>query len=176
MARVGLRMMFHDKVKFLGTLVGVVFAVVLVNQQAGTGLGNDPGAGGLIIVRHKRRLDLLIDRLGEVALLDSLFHEPLDNGLSFLRAAEIAFRCLRGLLDLLGRSLQTTVFVTHDIDEAVALADRIIVMTQSPGRIAGVVDVPLPRPRNYYETRFVDGFRGVQREVWELLSGGTQHV
>jgi putative ABC transport system permease protein len=39
MARIGLRMMVHDKIKFIGTLIGVVFAVVLVNQQGGTGLG-----------------------------------------------------------------------------------------------------------------------------------------
>jgi hypothetical protein len=39
MGRVGLAMMFHDKSKLLGTLVGVIFAVVLSNQQAGTFLG-----------------------------------------------------------------------------------------------------------------------------------------
>jgi putative ABC transport system permease protein len=39
MARIGLRMMFHDKVKFVGTLVGVVFAVILIDQQSGAGLG-----------------------------------------------------------------------------------------------------------------------------------------
>jgi NitT/TauT family transport system ATP-binding protein len=78
------------------------------------------------------------------------------------------------LLELLRDSSQTTVFVTHDIDEAVALADRIIVMTRSPGRIAGIVDVDLPRPRDYYETRFTDGFREIQREVWELLEHGAR--
>jgi NitT/TauT family transport system ATP-binding protein len=79
------------------------------------------------------------------------------------------------LLSLLGDAAQTTVFVTHDIDEAVALADRIVVMSASPGRIAGVVDVPLRKPRDYYQTRFEDGFREVQRTVWELLGGETRH-
>ncbi len=79
------------------------------------------------------------------------------------------------LLGLLDRFAQTTIFVTHDIDEAVALADRILVMSASPGRIAGVVDVPFPRPRDYYETRFTDGFQEIQREVWQLLSGGSRN-
>ena len=79
------------------------------------------------------------------------------------------------LLSLLRRHAQTTVFVTHDIDEAVALADRIVVMSASPGRIAGIVDVPLPKPRDYYQTRFDDGFREIQRTVWELLGGEAQH-
>ncbi len=41
----------------------------------------------------------------------------------------------------------TTVFVTHDVEEAVYLADRIVVMTSRPGRIKTIVSVPLARPR-----------------------------
>jgi NitT/TauT family transport system ATP-binding protein len=89
--------------------------------------------------------------------------------------AQTRIRVGNFLLSLLGRYSQTTVFVTHDIDEAVALADRIVVMTAAPGRIAGVVDVPLPKPRDYYRTRFHDDFRDIQRTVWELLGGEAQH-
>ena len=48
-------------------------------------------------------------------------------------------------------------------------------MTRAPGEIAGVVDVPLPRPRDYYESRFADGFRDIQKHVWDLLAQGGAH-
>ena len=64
----------------------------------------------------------------------------------------------------------TTILVTHGIDEAVFLADRVVVMTGRPGRIAGIVEVPLARPRP--TTIFRDAsFHGLTDRIGELLGG-----
>jgi NitT/TauT family transport system ATP-binding protein len=51
------------------------------------------------------------------------------------------------LLEIWERDRKTVMFVTHSVEEAVFLSDRIFVMTNSPGRIRKVFDVALPRPR-----------------------------
>ncbi len=61
---------------------------------------------------------------------------------------------LQDLLLWLWREFKLTVlFVTHDLDEALYLAQRVIVLSTSPGSVANIVDVPLPHPRNQVETR-----------------------
>ena len=58
----------------------------------------------------------------------------------------------------------TIVFVTHDIEEAVLLADRIVVMGVNPGHIKQIFDVPLQRPRSA-ESTFLDEFRDIKLKV-----------
>ena len=53
------------------------------------------------------------------------------------------------LLEIWEEQRKTVVLVTHDIDEAIYLADKTVVMTAHPGRICEVIDVDLPRPRRY---------------------------
>lgn len=57
------------------------------------------------------------------------------------------------LLNIWQESQKTVVFVTHDIEEAVMLADRIIVMTAQPGRIKSIIDIDFPRPRHISDIR-----------------------
>jgi NitT/TauT family transport system ATP-binding protein len=67
------------------------------------------------------------------------------------------------------QSGKTVVFVTHSIDEAVALADRVILMTARPGRIKSEIAIPLPRPRSVLELKSQPEFGALVAQVWEVL-------
>jgi NitT/TauT family transport system ATP-binding protein len=73
------------------------------------------------------------------------------------------------LLSLWGARQQTVVFVTHDLSEAITLADRIVVMTRRPGRIKLVYDVKLPRPRDVIRLRETDEYSREYGEIWHAL-------
>ncbi|QOD94921.1 ABC transporter ATP-binding protein [Chryseoglobus sp. 28M-23] len=60
---------------------------------------------------------------------------------------------------------RTIVFITHDVDEAVYLAGRVVVMSPRPGRISEIVDVPLPYPRTE-ELRLSPEFADIRARVW----------
>ena len=72
------------------------------------------------------------------------------------------------LLALWQRHQQTVLFITHDIEEAVLLADRVCVMTARPGRIKKSIDVGMPRPRSIELTTSPE-FNALRREVLELI-------
>jgi len=114
-----------------------------------------------------------------VALARTMAYEPtvflLDEPFSALDAQtriHVGNRFLR-VLETLG---QTVLIVTHDIDEAIAMADRVLVMTASPGRIAADFAIDLPRPRDYYGSRFEPSFRDLQGRIWEILRREMQGV
>ncbi|UVK57146.1 ABC transporter ATP-binding protein [Mesorhizobium sp. AR02] len=72
------------------------------------------------------------------------------------------------LLQLWRDLKRTILFVTHDVDEAIYLADRIVVMTPRPGRIAEILTVDLPRPRPL-EVLTTDTFVGLKRQIMQHL-------
>ena len=61
------------------------------------------------------------------------------------------------------------IFVTHDLDEAIALADKVVVMTSSPATVKAGFDVPLERPRDVEDLKLTDDYRRIYREIWESL-------
>jgi NitT/TauT family transport system ATP-binding protein len=65
----------------------------------------------------------------------------------------------------------TVVLVTHDIDEAIYLADRVVVLSSPPSRVREIVDIPLERPRNQLTTRSSEAFGRLRRQLLELVTG-----
>jgi len=77
------------------------------------------------------------------------------------------------VLELWQSTGKTVVFVTHDLEEAVFLADRIVVLASRPGRVHEIVANPLLRPR-MEEARVSDAFTTVKRAVWSSLQAARQ--
>jgi NitT/TauT family transport system ATP-binding protein len=74
------------------------------------------------------------------------------------------------LLELWTADRKAVLFVTHDLEEAIALADRVVIMSAGPGsRIIGDWRVPLARPRDIFEIRLEKEFHDLHREIWSVL-------
>ena len=97
----------------------------------------------------------------EVLLMDEPFG-PLDA------QTRITLQSL--LLDLWQAEHKTVLFITHDLQEAIALGDRVVVMTARPGRIKAVHRVPIPRPRDLYHLHEDPAFRALLSRLWEELA------
>src|SRR5688500_6287243 len=73
------------------------------------------------------------------------------------------------LLKIWEQKRQTIVFVTHDLVEAVALADRVVVMTHRPGKIKDVIKINMTRPRNIFEIHRQEGFDDAYGRLWNIF-------
>ncbi len=73
------------------------------------------------------------------------------------------------LLRLWAEQKQTILLVTHDLVEAVALADRVVVFTRRPAQVALVQEIPLGRPRDVLNVRFTERFKELYHVIWERL-------
>jgi NitT/TauT family transport system ATP-binding protein len=73
------------------------------------------------------------------------------------------------LLRLWEGSAKTVIFITHSLDEAIVLGDRVAVMSHRPGRIKAVYEISLPRPRNALELRNNPDFIAARAQVWDAL-------
>ncbi|HUZ73600.1 MAG TPA: ABC transporter ATP-binding protein [Stellaceae bacterium] len=77
------------------------------------------------------------------------------------------------LLRIWRKARKTVLFVTHQIDEAIYLSDRVMVMTRRPGRAKRIFAVELPRPRDY-EMRVTREFNDLKLEIWNELKDEIQ--
>ena len=108
-----------------------------------------------------------------VSLAAALINEPtillMDEPFS---ALDVQTRAIMAneLLALWERSEPSVMFVTHDLEEAIALADRVVVMTAGPGTVKSVYEIDLPRPRGaVQEIRFDRRFLELYQQIWESL-------
>ena len=79
------------------------------------------------------------------------------------------------LLKLWSETRKTVTFVTHNIGEAIFLADRVVVMTPRPGRLARIYEIDLPRPRTI-EMTFEPGFIALIQEIKRTVEAGGPHA
>jgi NitT/TauT family transport system ATP-binding protein len=70
---------------------------------------------------------------------------------------------------ILEQTGQTVVFITHSIDEAITVGDKIVVMTAVPGRMKDYVDVDLPRPRREEHIKLIPRYSEMREHIWDLL-------
>lgn len=107
-----------------------------------------------------------------VALAQTLINEPeillMDEPFS---ALDVQTRSLMEdeLLNLWSSARSSVVFVTHDLEEAISLADKVCVLTAGPATVKGIYTIDLPRPRNVTEVRFEPRFVQLYHDIWEDL-------
>ena len=131
--------------------------------------------GGVPTAERRERVDSLVDLVGLNGFADS-YPKELSGGMKQRVAIARALATDPGLLlmdepfgavdaqtremlqnellDIWEQTEKTVLFVTHDVEEAVKLADRIVVMAKEPGRIQDVIEVDLPRPRSRSDADF----------------------
>jgi NitT/TauT family transport system ATP-binding protein len=83
--------------------------------------------------------------------------------------AQLKLVMLDQLQTLTQQRRMTVLFVTHDLGEAISLADRVVVFSARPGRIRAVREIDLPRPRDVFRIRFTDVFARYHEELWDVL-------
>jgi sulfonate transport system ATP-binding protein len=107
-----------------------------------------------------------------VALARTLIYEPetllMDEPFGALDA-QLKLLMLDQLQTLTRQRRMTVLFVTHDLGEAITLADRVVVFSARPGRIRTIRTIELPRPRDVFRIRFTEDFAHLHEGLWDEL-------
>lgn len=108
-----------------------------------------------------------------VALAQVLVYDPgtllMDEPFGALDA-QLKLMMHKRLLDIWQATKKTVVFVTHDLTEAVTLAQRVVVFSGRPGSIKAIEPVPIPYPRDPFKVRFLPEFEKVYERLWAILA------
>jgi NitT/TauT family transport system ATP-binding protein len=83
-------------------------------------------------------------------------------------------RMQNDLLEIWERDRKTVLFVTHSVEEAVFLSDRVVVMTRSPGRLKATITVALPRPRRRAELLVTRRYQDYVVEIERLMDNPVE--
>jgi NitT/TauT family transport system ATP-binding protein len=78
------------------------------------------------------------------------------------------------LAQIVQKTRQTIIFITHSVDEAITLGDRIVVVSERPGRVKEVIPVTISRPRSGRQIRHMTTYSEIRDRIWELLGAGAQ--
>jgi NitT/TauT family transport system ATP-binding protein len=110
----------------------------------------------------KQRVGIARALVGEPDIL--LADEP------FAAIDAMTREAMQGELErFVAKTAQTVVFITHSIDEAVTLADRVAVISYRPGQIKEIVEVKLPRPRFDYDVKVLPEYVELRDHIWRLV-------
>lgn len=114
-----------------------------------------------------------------VALAQTLINKPdillMDEPFSALDVQTRAIMSTE-LLSLWDQTRPAVIFVTHDLEEAIALADKVVVLTAGPGTVKAEFRVDLPRPRVVQEVRFTPAFVAIYERIWEALRSEVEEA
>jgi NitT/TauT family transport system ATP-binding protein len=83
--------------------------------------------------------------------------------------AQLRLKMHAELLKLWEETGATFIFVTHDLQEAITLADRVVVMSKRPGKPKMIVDINLPRPRDVIDVQSDPHFGAYFKQLWSAL-------
>jgi NitT/TauT family transport system ATP-binding protein len=112
-----------------------------------------------------------------LALARMLVYEPeillMDEPFGALDA-QLRMELQRELLRIWERDTKTVLFVTHDLEEAILLSDRVVVLGISPGRIVHEEQIDFERPRNLDGLRLTDQYRQLWSRLWKFLQPSAQ--
>ena len=158
-------------------LRNVTFPLRLMKQA---GAGTEARARALLATAGLTGFELRLPRelsggmQQRVAICRALLQEPrvllMDEPFGALDALTREEMSLELLRIWQGREM-AVVFVTHSIPEAVLLADRVVVMSPRPGRVAEVIEIDLPRPRSF-EQEALPAFQAAAQRIRALIYGG----